>query len=411
MIFAAIDWAEQSHMLMVLDAEGKTVDKLRIDHDRTGFRELDRILLRHGIPAAEIPIAIELNDGVLVDWLLSQGYRVYGLNPKSAERARDRFTPAGLKDDGRDAWAMAEFLRTSYQHLRPMRPESDRTVALREWVRLREDLMQERTVHLQRLRSHLVQWNPHLLRAITDLNAAWVLALLEKTPTADAFAQLTHRSIQAFAKGRRMSMITRDRVLTHATFHSPTPSSARNDAHAAEVHHRVASIRQLNERLAEVDRTLAQLIQNHPDAVLFQSLPISGVVTTATFLAAFGEDRDRWSGPEEVAARWGVAPVTQQSGKHRVVKRRMACDTTVHQSWLWFSFNTIRSKDCWASEYYHNKRKGGTDHFTALRCTSQRWNRIVYRLWYDRTPYDEELHQQRRNQRLQPKPGEIHPRA
>jgi len=411
MIFAAIDWAEQSHMLVVLDAEGRTLDKARISHDRMGLGELDRMLLGHGISTGEIPIAIELNEGVLVDWLLCQGYRVYGLNPKSAERARDRFTPAGLKDDERDAWAMAEFLRTSYQHLRPMRPESDQTIALREWVRLREDLMQERTVHLQRLRSHLVQWNPHILRAMTDLNAAWALALLEKTPTADAFAQLTHRSIEAFAKGRRMSLITRDRVLTHATFHSPTPGSARNDAHAAEVRHRVSSIHHLNERLAEVDRTLTQLIENHPDAVLFRSLPVSGTVTTATFLAAFGEDRDRWGGPEEVAARWGVAPVTQQSGKHRVVKRRMACDTTVHQSWLWFSFNTIRRKDCWASEYYRGKRSAGTDHFTALRCTSQRWTRIVYRIWHDRTQYDEEFHRERRDQRQKPKPGGTHPRA
>ena len=139
------------------------------------------------------------------------------------------------------------------------------------------------------------------------------------------------------------------------------------------------------------------------DANIFRSLPVAGVVTTAPFLAGFGEDRQRWTGHEEVAARWGAAPVTQQSGKYRTVKRRMACDTTVHQAWIWFSFNTIRCESCWARSYYQDKRKTGMDHYTALRCTAQRWIKITYRLWYDRIQYDEEIHQARRRERQQPR--------
>lgn len=89
MIFAAIDWAEQSHMLVVLDAEGKTVDKARIGHDRTGLGGLGRMLLGHGIPAAEVSIAVELNEGVLVDWLLWRG------SVKRLQRLRKRHRTAG----------------------------------------------------------------------------------------------------------------------------------------------------------------------------------------------------------------------------------------------------------------------------------------------------------------------------
>jgi transposase len=60
---------------------------------------------------------------------------------------------------------MAEFIRTSHQHLRPMRPDSEATLALREGVSLREDLIQERTAQIQRLRNHLVRWHPHTLQA------------------------------------------------------------------------------------------------------------------------------------------------------------------------------------------------------------------------------------------------------
>lgn len=404
MIFAAIDWAEQSHMLVVMDAEGKTLAKTRFDYSQPGLMDLKSILRVHAERPAAVAVAIELNEGLLMDWLLHQGYRVFGINPKSAERARDRYTPAGLKDDERDAWALAEFLRTSHQHLRPMRPDSEQTVALTAWVRLREDLVQERTTHLQRLRSHLVQWNPHFLQAISDLNANWTLDLLEQAPTADEFAQLKWSRIKKFAKGRRMRSITQDRVLSQATYASPTIHAARNQAHALEVRHRVQAIRSLNRQLAEIDLHLAQLIESHPDVNIFRSLPVKGVVTIASFMAGFGEDRERWSGHEEVAARWGAAPVTQQSGKHKTVKRRMACDSTIHQAWLWFSFNTITRKDCWARPYYQEKRKNGADHYTALRCVAQRWIRIVYRLWHDQGRYDEQLYQERRNARLEPKP-------
>lgn len=403
MIFAAIDWAEQNHMLVVVDAEGRTLAKARFDHSQAGLEDLEGTLRAQATFPAEVAVAIELNEGLLLDWLLHQGYQVFGINPKSAERARDRYTSAALKDDERDAWALAEFLRTSHQHLRCMRPDSEPTMALTAWVRLREDLVQERTIHLQRLRSHLVQWNPHFLQAIRDLNASWTLDLLEQTPTADEFAHLKWSKIKKFAKGRRLRSITQDRILSHATFSSPTIHAARNQAHALEVRHRVQAIRSLNRRIDEIDLLLAQLIESHPDVNIFRSLPVKGAVTIASFLAGFGEDRERWSGHEEVAARWGAAPITQQSGKHKTVKRRMACDSTIHQAWLWFSFNTITRPYCWARAYYQEKRKNGADHYTALRCLAQRWIRIVYRLWQDRLLYDEQLYQERRNARLKPK--------
>jgi len=404
MIFAAIDWAEQSHTLVVMDAEGKTLAKTRIDHSESGFADLGLTLRDHAKDPQEVAVAIELTEGLLLDWLLRKGYQVFGINPKSAQRARERYTPAGLKDDERDAWALAEFLRTSHQHLRPLRADSEPTQTLTAWVRLREDLVQERTIHLQRLRSHLVQWNPHLLAALSDLNADWALDLLEQTPTADDFARLKWSHIKKFARGRRMRSITRDRVLTQATLHSPTIHAARNETHAMEVRHRVTAVRQLNERIAEIDRKLVHLVDTHPDANIFRSLPVKGTVTIASFLAGFGEDRGRWNGSEEVAARWGAAPVTKQSGKHKGVQRRTACDSTIHQAWLWFSFNTIRQAGCWARDYYQEKRKNGTDHYTALRCVAQRWMRITYRLWEDRVLYNEQLYQERRSARLQPRP-------
>ncbi len=402
MIFAAIDWAEEKHYVVLLDEQGTVVDQEWIPHEQTALAHLDW-LLTHGHAADQVHVAIELHDSLLLDRLLSLGVKVYGLNPKSAQRARERFTPAGLKDDERDAWSMAEFVRTSYQHLRPLRPDSEATLALREWVAFREDLVQERTTQLQRLRDHLVRWHPHARRAIRDLNSKWALDLLAAFPTADTFAALTDRQVRDWAKGRHLRLVTVDRIGSAATLPSPTSESARNAAHTAEVRHRVKTIQALNQRLAEVGEALDEQIAKHPDAFIFQSFPNCATTTAAAMLAGFGEDRTRWNGYEEVAARWGVAPITIQSGKHRTVRRRRACNTTLHQAWLWYAFNTIRKPGCWAREHYPAKRKTGGQHYTVLRGLADHWIKIAYRCWHDRVPYDEQLHQQNRTERQQPR--------
>jgi transposase len=402
MIFAAVDWAEESHFVLVMDEQGTVLARERIRHEAFELAGLGPAVCQ-GHLAEEVHVAIELHSSLLLDRLLRLGVKVYGLNPKSAERARERFTPAGLKDDERDAWSLAEFLRTSHPHLRSLTPDSDRTIELQEWVGLRERLVQERTTHLQRLRSHLVNWHPQFLRAAKELNRDWALDLLERYPTADAFRKLTHAQTVKWAQGRRLRLVTVDRIAAAAYGPSPTTVPARNAAHAAEVRYRVNALRDLNTRLKEVDQTLDQKVGEHPDAFIFASFPHAGTVTVAAMLAGFGDDRTRWDGHEEVAARWGVVPVTVQSGKHRSVHRRTARDATLHQAWLWFAFNTIRKEGCWAREDYQSKRQRGAEHYTTLRAVADTWVKISYRCWYDRVPYDEALHRRHRAERQAPR--------
>jgi transposase/transposase IS116/IS110/IS902 family protein len=399
MIFAGLDWGEQKHRLMILDDQGTVLEQACIDHEQYGLAALESRLGAHG-PLEQVHVAIELHDSLLLDRLLRLGVKVYGLNPLCAQRARERFTPAGIKDDDRDAWSTAEFVRTSHQHLRPLKPGSPATLELQEWVHLREDWVQERQVHLQQLHAHLVRWHPQARQCIKDLNTVWALDLLEAFPTADAFAGQKYQQIMTWCKGRHLGSVTRDRIAAAAACKSPTVQPARNPAHAAEIRYRIQALRTLNDRLAEVEQALEKRVDQHADAAIFKSLPNAGSLTVAALLAGFGEDRDRWQDHHELQARWGTAPITIQSGKFRGVRRRQACDDTVHHAWLWFAFNTVRKEGCWAREHYQAKRKAGVHHYAALRATANRWVKIITKCWQDRTPYDEQFHQQRREQRM-----------
>ena len=68
-------------------------------------------------------VAIETNCGPAVERLLDLGLALYPLNPKAAERYRDRKAPAGAKDDALDAWSFADALRTDGHGWRPLRPQ------------------------------------------------------------------------------------------------------------------------------------------------------------------------------------------------------------------------------------------------------------------------------------------------
>ena len=61
---------------------------------------------------AVVGFAIETNCGPAVERLLEAGVAVFPLNPKAAERYRDRKAPGGDKNDRFDAFCFADALRT-----------------------------------------------------------------------------------------------------------------------------------------------------------------------------------------------------------------------------------------------------------------------------------------------------------
>jgi len=162
----------------------------------------------------------------------------------------------------------------------------------------------------------------------------------------------------------------------------------------------VEQIRMLTAETKHIEEDLQKLTTQHPDISVFESLPVQGIVTIASLLAIFGDDRKRDISVDELAALCGVAPVTIASGKTKRVRQRRACDHTFRQALVYFAFNTAFCDGCWAVQFYQRKRSEGATHYVALRCLAKRWLKILHRIWKDRTTYNEQLHQanQRRNQ-------------
>ena len=114
---------------------------------------------------------------------MERGFAVHSVNPKQLDRFRDRFSPAGAKDDRRDARTLADALRTDGHAFRHLDPAAPAIIELREWSRIAHDLTGDRTRLVNRARQQLWRYYPQLLKVESDLTRAWLRELWGLAPT------------------------------------------------------------------------------------------------------------------------------------------------------------------------------------------------------------------------------------
>ena len=137
---------------------------------------------------------------------------LYAINPKQLDRFRDRFSPAGAKDDRRDARVLADSLRTDGQSFRQVQVQSALVTELREWSRMAEELQQERNGLTNRMGQQLRRYYPQMLELVKgnngkDIDAPWFLVFpasrcLQTTPSSAASTCLARVPVSASGERR-----------------------------------------------------------------------------------------------------------------------------------------------------------------------------------------------------------------
>src|SRR2546426_7311878 len=142
--FVGIDWGSQQHQVCVLDGERRRVGERAIDHDGASLARLADWLwtLSAGQPQ-RVVVAIEVPRGAIVEGLLERGFHVFAMNPKQLDRFRDRHSVAGAKDDRRDAFVLADSVRTDQPSFRRLQLDAPHLLLLRELSRAEETLLEE----------------------------------------------------------------------------------------------------------------------------------------------------------------------------------------------------------------------------------------------------------------------------
>lgn len=390
--YIGIDWADAEDVVWVANEAGDQVWSRRIAHTMVDRSEWARWLRERQAEGVELWAAIERPHGRIVDFLLDHGVVVYAINPKSLDRARDRFRVGGSKSDPFDAKVLALFLRSDHAQLRPLRPSSD---AAQELKGLTRDY--RRQVHLQtRLLNQLVatlkEYYPRALELCEDLTAQWARAFLAHYPTPAAAAALTEAQWQAFAKTHRLGT-----ARTAALWQILQQPQLPLPAHVVRLKARLlqALLRELAPTLTtvvEYRQAIDDFFATMPTADVARSLPVGKTGTTVPSIwAELGDHLDRWHSFHDLQGYAGSVPETRRSGNGLLITFRYACNPVLRDVMHQFAFLSL-PHSLWARTYYDRYRARNHTHHEALRALGAKWLKIIFVLWKRNVPYSETHH-------------------
>jgi transposase len=321
------------------------------------------------------------------------------------DRFRDRLSVAGAKDDRRDARVMASALRTDQHCFRKLALTDPVVVELREWSRVKDDLVAERTVLVNRLGEQLWRYFPAFLDLEVDLAAGWVLELWHAVPNPDRAKRIRLTSIDAILKRHRIRRLDGKAVLEILRQKPLRPAPGAAKAAQAHADILIDRLRLINQQIADachqLDALTAQLAQpTEPgpgqnmqrDVVILASLPGVGRTNLATLLAEAWEALQRRD-YHALRTLTGVAPVTVRSGRSLSVVRRYACHPRLaNAAYHWA--NVARQHDPVSAAKYNALKARGHSHGRALRAVADRLLNVACSMLRNGTTYDPSLHPQ-----------------
>lgn len=397
MIHIGIDWSEAKHDICFMNEAGAALAQLTIPHSPEGFLKLDAVRAQLGVTAGECRVGLETAHNLLIDFLWAKGYlQVYVIPPSVVKSTRGRYRQSGARTDVSDAFLLADVLRTDRLRFQPWHPDCLLTRQMRAKVSLLTSLTRDTTRWTNRLRSVLVRYYPAALQVFSTMTAQIALHFVREFPTPQAAAALTLTAFQTFAQAHGYP---RPKELPGRLASLQQPQPAPDPTTVAIYQSEAVRLATLLLNLVQTKNTEARellaLFEQHPDYPIFHSLPGAGDFLGPALLVKFGDDRQRFPAPASVQALAGTCPVTDSSGKRRIIRFRYACDLEFrHLTQQWAIHSLVES--VWAHAYWEQVRPRCDSDSHAYRCLGNRWLAIAWKLWQSHQPYNEDYHLQQR---------------
>jgi len=391
-----VDWGSETHVVCVLDRDRRRLAECSYPHSGAGLTALaDDLIALAPTEPGRIGVALEIPRGAIVDTLLERGLHVFSLNPKKLDRFRDRHTVAGAKDDRRDAFVLADSLRTDRPVFRRVQADHPRVIELRELARVDDDLGQDLRRLSNRLRAQLHRFFPQALTLCPAADDPWFWALLERVPTPVHAQRLSAKTVAAVLKVYRLRRLTVETI--REALQSPPVHVAPGTVEAASAHIALLlpRLRLLHDQRLKIARQIETLLEElgqedvpgeHRDVTILRSLPGVGRVVAATVLVEAARplaERDY----QTLRAQGGIAPVTRQSGKKISVSMRYGCNSRLRNAFYHWARTSVQS-DPHCRAHYDRLRHHGHGHARALRGVADRSLAVLVAMLRTRTLYD-----------------------
>ena len=386
-----LDWADQKHDVCLLVPGQAAPERLTLANTPEAIHDwLAQLRQRFG--GRPVALALEKTRSGLVHTLMQYDFVVlYPLNAAAVARYRQAFAPSRAKDDPVDAELLLDLLAKHREDFRPWTPDTATTRELAALGEARRQAVNLRTNLSNRLTAALKSYYRQALELIgEDVYSPLALDFLTKWPSLPAVQRAKPETVRRFysAHNSRRADVIEERLQLIAAATALTTDAAIVEPAMLTVQMLVEQLRALAVAIRRYETRQAALFAAHEDAPLFQSFPGAGAIFAPRLLAAFGSDRTRYDSARSIQQYSGIAPVTERSGNRCWVHWRWGCPKFLRQSFHEYANESIRHS-LWARAFYENQRQLGKAHAAAIRSLAFKWQRIMWRCWQDRTPYNE----------------------
>ena len=389
--FVGLDWADEEHAVALLAAGSQTPEHTTLEHTPEALSDWSA-QLHQRFAGGKIAIILEQSRGSLLYALQPQAHLVlYPINPQMAAKFRKAFYPSGAKTDPLDADLLLEILLQHRDRLKAWQPDEPVTRQLQLLVEARRRFVADRVRLNNRLEHALKSYFPQALQLVGEsLTTPMACAFLQKWPTLEAVQKAGPQRLRKFYYGQhsRAGELIEQRLQLLAQAQPLTTDAAVVAAQSLLVKSVARELAALPAILAEYDQQIATLFAAHADQKIWDSFPGAGPALAPRLAAAWGTQRDRFESGNAMAAYSGIAPVKQASGRSVWIHMRWACPKFLRQTFHEVA-RTSLSFCVWAQCYYQMQLHRGKGRHAAFRALAFKWQRIMWRCWQDRVPYND----------------------
>jgi transposase len=389
MRFVGIDVAAEDHVVAAVDEAGTvTLRATKFDENAGGYAKLKKLL---GLPKDTLVI-MEATGHYwqnVFGMLAVEGFEIALINPLRTRRFAEEDLKRA-KTDGIDAVQLARFGQQKRPPATPL-PEAA-TVELRERVRLRDRVLQDRDEKVNELHRLVDLGFPEFTHHVKALKSGLATTLLSKFPTADAFRQASVNEVAELKYGTKRKYRVGDE-LARALVEAAKVSVGRHHAEAYQIQVRYAceSLELIRRWLSDLDDEIGKALKKHEVGKLLTTINGIGPKTAALLVAEL-DDPSQFDSSSALASYVGVVPGTDLSGASKRVHFGLTRigNARVRKA-LWMPTLVAIRHNPWLRPFYTRLRARGKLAKVAIVASMRKLLTAIYSVAKNKRPFVPQL--------------------
>lgn len=387
MFYVGIDIAKRAHEAVIIDEQGKIVQRsFRFQNTCSGFNLLMQRVRNITDQRPEVLFGMESTSHywlALYTRLKKDGYQVHVMNPIQPDALRNLYIRQ-TKTDSRDSFIIAEVLR--FGRYSSANVPQDKMFALRELCRNRFYLVDTMSDLKRKITALVDQVFPEYETLFSGLFVQSSVEILSKYPTPERLGRTHLRTLTELLKKASNSRFGQAKAIEI----KDAAKTSFGVADCCGVYSQLIicfmeQIRSTQQTIDTLDKKIEEILETLQSPIT--SITGIGPVLGAVILSEIG-DISRFKSADKLAAYAGIDPTVKQSGGFIGVKNHMSKRGTPYlRRAIWLASVTAVQFDPMFHAYYEKKAAEGMRYMKIIGHATKKMTAVIFAVLRDSQPY------------------------